>query len=268
MEKLHTARVLIGKLSFIALVIALSGVCDGLSSAMRVPLNQLDMIAGRTTEIIGKFYGNTANPGNLAYVSGSPGLSVSFEKEGFKGFWLGENMWRGTIVTSKDLTSGTYSLKITSGDMSNIKPKHRKDVENRMTYPVRVFRNEAEMRAGELSMARRFLGISPWILSALSLPLILVSGALVFLLSGKIEKAMAENGQAEIYRVSKNDSQLEVFFGLGETHGLTQGEAMKLFDKSGRLITEIRVHTIGPENSSALTDLCFPVTPGFLVARG
>ena len=94
----------------------------------------------------------------------------------------------------------------------------------------------------------------------------LSTGAWIFVISGKIEAEMASQGFAEIYRVSKKEDGLEVFFGLGRLHGLESGETIRLFDASGDFLKEIVVETIGKENSSVVVDL-LKIRPGFRVAR-
>ncbi len=267
MEKLIAARTLTGKLTFIALVIALAGICDGLLASWRTPDNRFDMISGGSSEIIGTFFGNSRNPADLGFSSDTQGVRIDFDKELFKGFWLGENMWRGHIVASPYLKQGTATVKITFKDLSNIKPKDRPKLEKRLAYTVRVFENESVMRKNDMSLVKRLLGFAPWYLSAFSLPVILVTGLIGFFLSGKIEHGMAKSGKAEIFRVSRKDNRLEVHFGLGKNHGLALGERLMLFNKAGLLVTELFVSTLNPESATALAEETLPITPGFLVSR-
>lgn len=267
MEKLIAARTLIGRLSLIALILSFAGVCDGLLSSFLTPENQFDMIMGRSSEIIGKFYGNSRNVSELGYVSDSKDVSVHFNQDAFKGFWLGEDMWRGNVTVNPGMKEGTYTLRITFKDLSVIKPKDRPKLDKLLTYSVRVFKDAESMRKKDRSASIRYLGVSPWIVSASGLPIILVTGFIVFILSLKIDKGMAENGKAEIYRVSKKDDGIEIHFGLGKNHGLSLGERLMLFNKSGLLITELFVDTLDVESATALLDGSHRITPGFLVSR-
>lgn len=267
MDKLITLRTYLGKLSLIALVIAFAGVLDLLFSGWMTPDNRFDMVRGSTTEIIGPFYSDKPDPAGLGFVSDTPGVTIRFDKDMFKGFWLGESMWRGHIITAPDLVQGTATLRITYKDLANIKPKDRKKIEQRMTYTIRHFENPREKRRHDPSLIRRYLAAEPWTLSIAGLPVIVVTGIIVFFLSGRIEKAMAESGKAEIYRVSKKDDQLEIHFGMGQNHGLTQGERLMLFNQAGLFITEIFVSALGAENASSWVDPSFSITPGFLVSR-
>jgi hypothetical protein len=267
MEKLIAARTLLGKLSFIALVVSFAGVLDGLSASWRTPENRFDMVSGSTTEIIGKFYGNSTNPSDLGYVADSPGVSLAFDGKVFKGFWLGEDMWRGRVSISPELKEGTHSLRITFRDLSNIKPEKLPKLEKLLTYSVRVFENSEIMMKNDMAAAKRYLGISPWILSACGFPVILFTGLAVFVLSMKIDRAMAENGKAEIFRVSKKEDFLEIHFGLGKNNGLSEGERLMLFNKAGLLISEIFVHSLDSDNAMAIAESSLDVTPGFLVSR-
>ncbi len=267
MDKLIALRTYLGKLSLIALIISFAGVLDLLFSGWMTPDNRFDMIRGTSTEIIGPFYSDKPDPSGLGFVSDTPGVSLRFDKDMFKGFWLGETMWRGHIVTSPDLGQGTASLRITFNDLANIKPEDRKKIEKRMTYTIRYFENARQKQSHDPSLIKRYLSAEPWTLAIAGLPVIIVTGIFVFFLSGRIEKAMAESGKAEIYRVSKKDEQQEIHFGMGKNHGLTQGERLMLFNQAGLFITDIFVTVLGAESASALVDRSLTITPGFLVSR-
>ncbi len=268
MEKTIAARNLMGKLSLIALIIAFAGICDGLLASFRTPENRFDIISGNSAEIIGTFYGNAKNPGDLGFTSDTPGVTIDFDRELFKGFWLGDNMWRGHIRINPDLKQATARVKITFKDLSGIKPSALPKLEKRLIYTVRVFEDERAMRRHDLSAVTRILGLSPWVLPVASLPVIILSAIAGFFLSGKIEENMARNGKAEIFRVSRqDDNRLEIHFGMGKKHGLDTGERLMLFNKAGLLVTEIFVTTVNPESATAFAEPTLPVTPGYLVSR-
>lgn len=265
-SRLVNNRTIFGRICILASLIALSGIFDGLISSYLMPANNMDMIRGRSMEMIGKVYGNVTSVNDLSFTSDSPELMLFLDNKLFSGYWLGDGMWRGELKADSSLRPGRYQIKINFHDLSNIKPDARKKVEKLSTYTVNVYSDAKALRMADLSLIKRFTGISPWLISIFFFPIVLISGGLIFIISGKLDTDMAQNGLAEIYRVSKHDSGLEVFFGLGKNHGLEAGEKMHLFNESGALVTEIVVDNIGNENSSAVVDISL-VRPGCMVAR-
>jgi hypothetical protein len=175
-------------------------------------------------------------------------------------------MWRAKLSAAPTLNPGHYTIKIIYDDLSEIKPEHYQKVADRSTYTVSVHAGPNALRNAELSLMKRYVGISPWPIAVSFFLLAVMAGALIFKISGKIEMEMAQQGVAEIYRVKKVTQGLEIFFGLGKIHGLEPGEKINLFNETGYLITEMTVDQIGRENSSAVVDIN-KIMPGCMVAR-
>lgn len=265
-NKLMSNRIIFGRISIIAVIIVIIGILDALVASYRKPANDLDIITGRSSEIIGKLYGNVKNINDIGFTSDSPYLKLIFDEKLFSGYWLGEGMWRGEIKTDYSLLPGKYQIKIIFNDISNIKPDDRIKVEKLSTYTVNVYSDAKALRQSSLSFIKRFTGISPWSIAIVFFPIVLISGALVFVISGRIDTDMAQHGFAEVYRVSRHENGLEIFFGLGKNHGLAVGEKMYLFNESGDILTEIVVDNIGKETSSAVINMP-KIKPGCMVGR-
>ncbi|MBF0229005.1 MAG: hypothetical protein HQK63_05355 [Desulfamplus sp.] len=189
--KLINNRIIFGRICIAALIIVLIGVFDALISSYRKLANDLDIISGRSLELIGKIYGNTTNIRDIGFSSDSDGLSLIFDKQLFSGYWLGKDMWRGELKADFSLSPGRYKIKILFHDLSNIKPDHIIKVDKLSTYTVNVYSDAKALRQSNLSFIKRFTGISPWLISIVCFPIVLMSGALVFIISGKIETEMA-----------------------------------------------------------------------------
>ena len=266
-NKLMHKRMILGRVCLIASMIALLSVLDVLSASYRKPVNDLDIIMGRSFKITGNVYGDIKTAGEIGVVSDSPGLVLNFDEPLFLGYWLGVKMWRAELKADSALKPGRYTIKIIFPGLSpEIKPEDRLKLEALLTYTVNVYGDVKAQRQGSLSFINRFIGLPPWFLAIAFFLVSLSTGGLIFVISGKIDAEMAKQGFAEIYRVSKNAGGLEVFFGLGQCHGLEAGEKMGLFNESGDLLKEIVVDTIGKETSSAMVDL-LKIRPGFMVAR-
>ncbi|MBF0390485.1 MAG: hypothetical protein HQK71_10325 [Desulfamplus sp.] len=265
--KLINNRLIFSRICTIALIIAIIGILDTLISLYRKPANDLDIIAGRSLEVVGKVYGNSTNIRDIGFSLDSAGLSLIFDNKLFSGYWLGEDMWRAELKADSSLPPGRYKIKILFHDLSNIKPDDLIKVDKLSTYTVNVYSDAKALRQSDLSFIKRFTGISPWLISIVFFPIVLMSGALVFIISGKLETQMAQNGFAEVYRVIKHDNGFELFFGLGTNHGLTVGDKIKIMNESGETITEAVANNIGKENSSALAAAIKQIRPGFMVAK-
>lgn len=260
-------RMTLGRLCLLASFIALVSVLDMLAASYRKPVNDLDIITGRSFKITGNVYGDIKTAREIGVVSDSPELALDFDETLFLGYWLGVKMWRAELKADSSLKPGRYTIKIFfPGLSSEIKPKDRLKLEELLTYTVNVYGDVKAQRQGSLSLINRYTGVSPWFVAIAFFLLALSTGAWIFVISGKIDTEMAEMGFAEIYRVSKKEGRLEVFFGLGQRHGLEAGEKMGLFNESGDLLKEIVVETIGKETSSVMVD-ALKIRPGFLVAR-
>ncbi|MFA5905978.1 MAG: hypothetical protein WC836_18750 [Desulfobacula sp.] len=265
-HKLMYKRMILGWFCLIASIMALICVLDALTAANRKPDNDLDIITGQSFKITGNVYGNTKSMADMSVVSDSPELTLNFEKDLFSGYWLGTEMWRGDLKAGSSMRPGRYTLKIRVPEIPDMKPVDQKKLDARLSYTVNVFSDAYALRQGSLSFVNRFTGVSPWFFAIGFFFIALSTGAWIFVISGKIDAEMAKQGFAEIYRVSKNPGGLEIFFGLGQYHGLEAGEKMGLFDTSGVLLKEIVVESIGKETSSVVVDL-LKIRPGFVVAR-
>ncbi|MBF0468598.1 MAG: hypothetical protein HQK61_06895 [Desulfamplus sp.] len=265
-NKLISNRVIFGRICLFAFLITLTGILDGLIASYRKPANDIDIIIERPIEMIGKVYGKVTTPDDIIFISDSPNLALLLDKDIFSSHWFGEDMWRGELKANSSLRPGKYNIKIKFRDVSMIKLDDREKVEKLSVYTVNVHSDAKAMRQSDLSLIKRFTGISPWSIAIAFFPIIVIAGGLIFIISGKLDAQMAQKGMAEIYRVSRHSRGLEVFFGLGRTHGLEAGEKMHLFNESGDLVTELVVENIGKETSSAVIDMP-KIRPGCMVAR-
>ncbi|KJR43233.1 hypothetical protein MCHI_000871 [Candidatus Magnetoovum chiemensis] len=231
-NKLNKNRAVLGRICIAASIIAIIGVFDGLASTYRKPANSIDMIIGRSLEMIGKIYWDVKSINDISVKSDSPNLTLTFDEKLFSGYWLGEGMWRGVLKADSYLKPGKYHIQVVFNDLLNIKESSKKEqsknsntedkesdikisdkkikesdikkIEQLSTYTVNVYSDAKTLRESELSLIKRFTGISPWYFSIVFLPIVLISGGLIFIISGKIDIEMAKYGFAEIYRVSRH----------------------------------------------------------------
>ena len=204
-NKIISNRDIFGKIFILASIIALIGVFDALISSYRKPANEIDIITGRSVEMIGKVYGKVESEDDISFISDSPHLTLILDKTLFSGYWLGEEMWRGELKADSYLRQGRYNIKIKFNDLSIIKAEDREKVKKLSNYTINVYSNAKALRENELSLIKRFTGLSPWLIAIAFFPIVLISGYVIFIISGRIETLMAERGVAEIYRVSRHE---------------------------------------------------------------
>lgn len=267
MDKLTTWRNILNKVCLIAVILSIAGIFDGLYASYQKPETRIDLVQGSSTEIIGRFYGMTQGLSDLSVVSSTKDLDLTFDPDAFRGFWLGEDMWRATITAKPGMGKGSHILKIIYSDLSNIKAKNLAAVDKLSTYHVNTYPDALSLRQNEISWVKRILGISPWWLFVFFFPGVILCSACVFYVSGLMDAHLVADGKAEIYRVSKKANGLEIFFGLGEKHGLVKDEWLMLFSDQGQGVARFQIETLGKENSSAQIGFIEGIGPGCLVSR-
>lgn len=236
----------------------LIAVLDGAAAYLRTPSNSLRMLAGESTRLTGPMPPETKNLERMTYSGSSDFVSIALE-EVISGFWFGTRMWRGTLRLDAGIEPGQYGLTVFGKD------DQKKVGAN--TFQITVYGNNASLRADLESFVERFTGISPWVVSgAFFLLVALVCGTL-FLVSCRREKLMAEAGEAEIYRVAREEAGFAIYFGLGRQHGLEKGSRLVLMDGKGRDLEEIVAESVSERDSLARVGPLAVVRPGYMVRK-
>jgi len=266
-KKLLNTRAMLGKICLVAGLLAFFGIFDVLVSSYKRPANSLDVVSGSSVDINGRLYGSAKGSSDLLYQSSKSGLKLEFDQKLYSGFWFGEGMWRANVIAPQNFQPGTYKISIRYPDLQNIKPKDLKKFEKLSSYTINVYEDAKALQAGSFSMTTRVAGVSPWIVFAVFFPIIIIGGAANYKISSILEHIMAQNGQAEIYRISKVEKGFEVYFGLGKKHGLKNGDIIDLLTEHGDYIAKIAVENAGYENSTALVGVYRYVKPGYLVSK-
>lgn len=250
---------LAGKLCAFFFALLFLAAIDGLISHFRQPENLVELLASESTDINGGLKGEVTDPRELSYDSGSDSIEVSFEAV-HAGFWLGGKMWRGRVRAGSTVRPGEYSLRVFSRGEPENKPA--------AVFRVKVYADHEELRKSSLSIARRYLDLSPWSIFAIFLPASLLLLGAVYIFSQKIDGLLAMEGKAEIYHIICGENEQEVSFGLGSEHGLKVGERLEVFDESGRAVGSVGVKKVMEADSTAVAEPGCPIKPGYLVVMG
>lgn len=250
-NRIGTACAVFGTLFLLAAV-------DGLVAQFRTPANLVALIPGETVSINGGLRENISGPEELVFASDSPFLRVSFEAA-HTGFWLGGQMWRGTLHADERAPVGTYKLNVRRTVEPADKPSS--------VFQVRICRDFAALRSNSPSFALHYLGVSPWWAFSVCLAATLLGLGAIYLVSHKRDACLAMEGKAEVYHVARTEEGYEIAFGLGSRHGLKKGDRLVIWSHRGERVGGTCVKGVTEADGTAMVGEDCPVQPGYVVSR-
>jgi len=258
LDQVSRRRNLAGWAGALFFLLAFLALMDGLIGQFREPANLIKLLPGLTAEIDGPLQEEVPGVQDLTYFSDSEDLKISFATV-HKGYFLGGNLWRGQITASPRILPGEYHLTVA--------PRKSTSPEATLAFRIMVFADPFSLQRSSMSLIRRHLGLSPWGAAALCLPAILLAFGAVFYLSQKLDRLMAQQGRAEIYRVIKRDGAFEIHFGLGADQGVQPGQELRVYNLRDQAVGLARVEKTAPGDAVALVTTDQEVRPGFMVCR-
>jgi hypothetical protein len=179
---------------------------------------------------------------DLVAETDSPEVVLEFS-EVFSGFWLGNTMWRGKVIVSEKARPGEYGIKVRDTREAKANPA--------LVFLARVYADEQSLRKSHGPYLSRYWGITAgWAASILfpGLALILLFN---YVVSNRLEKALADVGQAEVYMSKHVPDGIQIAFSLGKKHGLKSGELLDILNSSGLPVGEAQVLIPGETDSIA-----------------
>jgi len=253
-----TWRKLLGKACALFCLLASLAIIDGLVAKFREPVNVFHVLPGEEADIDGPIPENIKDTAALTYTSDARDLAVTF-KVIHPGYFLGGNMWRGSLAVGRNLAPGKYVVTVRPKDYPAAKPGYQ--------FRVVVYPDVLSQRAAFQSQIKRQTGLSPYLVAAGFLPLILITLGAVYFLSQRIDTLQAKEGLAEVYRVIREDGQFQVTFGLGTEHGVNPGDQVTLFDPEGNYVGKVLVQESSPQDSVGVITSDRDIRPGYFVSR-
>ncbi|MHB8067369.1 MAG: hypothetical protein ACYDIC_05660 [Desulfobaccales bacterium] len=251
-------RRFLGKVGAALCTLLFLAVLDGLIAQFRQGPNLLKVLPGETVEIDGPVRGEIKDLQELEYNSNTKNLTLSVQAL-HKGYFMGGDMWRGQLTAGRSLAPGEYRLTVS---IRGTPPEQAPP-----PFDVLVYADvQARLRSSP-SLIQRHTGYSSWFVAAAFLPLILLVFGLVFLLSQRREALLRQQGQAEIYRMVRDETGWTIRFGLGTDQGLTPGERLAILDEEGRNVGAAEVKEVGETDSWAVVSGDQEVKIGYLVSR-
>ena len=258
LKQTSTWRKWIGKTGTLFCIFLLLAVLDGLTSRFREPPNHFSSLPGSRIAVTGSLKEKIENIGELTYRCDSKEIRLVFEAIQ-TGFWLGEYQWNGTLDVDPLIQPGEYTLMVQT--------RKRPEIKSGTLFQIEVHKDLTQLHQKSKSFFLRYLGISPWLVALFIIPLVMIIFGIVFFLSHKIERLLAEQGKAEVYRIRKGSGGDEIFFGLGRRQGINPGTCLTILDKQGGVVGSITPEEIFEGYSIARVDSEVTVQPGFMIRR-
>jgi hypothetical protein len=258
LQSLSKLNIWIGRTGTALCILFVLAVGDGLVARFREPMNHLACLPDSQLAVSGPLPGKIENPEQLISVSNSKEIKLVIEKIQ-TGFWLGGAMWQGTLKIDHWIQPGGYAFEVRDKrDRGRTEPSH---------FQVEVYKDATEFRKNSRSFFQHYLGLKPWRASLISFLFIGLTFGTAYLLSQKQETLLAEQGRAEIYRVGKRETSLEIYFGLGKNQGILPGMVLNLSDQRGLPRGVITVAEVFESHALAQVDIDSNVRPGYVISR-
>ena len=234
------------------------GILDALIAQVRSSPYVLNALPGQTVSINGPMPERIKDKSELTYQSSTEDLDVEIRRIQ-TGYWLGGNIWTGVVRLSEDIAPSRHQFII--------RPH---DVESGETFPIfdlTVHGDQESLQASAHSLIKRYLGVPPWLVSLISLPLAVGAFVMVFRFSRQREALLLKEGKGEVVRVKKVEGQVEIAFSLGTDQGFEKGTRVLLHDAEGSPMASVEVVKAWSTASIALADASCPAWPGQLISK-
>jgi hypothetical protein len=247
-----------GKIGTFVCILFFLAILDALSARLREPSNHFSGLPGSRIAVNGPLAEQATDLRELIYASSSRKIQLVFETTQ-TGFWLGGNLWNGTLNINPGIQPGTYTVEVRSKKTVQGKPAS--------LFQIEVYKDLKQLQANSRSFSVRVLGINAWQVAIFFFPLVLLAFGGVFYLSQQREKLLSEQGKAEVYRTRAEGKEEEIFFGLGSQQGLKPGTQLILFNPQGLEVGPICAAEVFETHSTARVDPGWKVHPGFMVSQ-
>ena len=174
--------------------------------------------------------------------SESPEITLNFT-EVFSGFWFGTTMWRGTVRVSDKADPGQYGIKVRDARDSKVNPA--------LIFRVKVYADALSLRKNHGPFLSRYFGITAGGAASVLIPGLVLILLFNYGISCRLEKALADFGQAEVYFIKHVPEGLQIGFSLGKKQGLTVDERIDILNSNGQVVGEADILVAGMTDSIA-----------------
>jgi hypothetical protein len=246
LEQAARARKRLGKIGALICILFFGSIVDTCVARFREPLFTVHLLPGGSEPVEGQLHHNVKELPPMRIETSSADVRLKIDKLQ-SGFWFGGSMWIGEISAAGDATPGTYEILVFALEPPSAKPV--------AAFRAVVYPDHAALRESFFSVIQRAFDISPWMVAAACLPALGMVLSLMVVLGRRLEQLLADQGRAEIFHVKKADAGFEVWFGLGERHGVETGVRVDICAENGQPICDAVVQHVDAENGMALADV-------------
>lgn len=256
LEQVTALRKTLGGLGAIFCVLVFLSIVDSLMIQLLKEHFTIHMLPGEKTKVNGPMPERIKEISELTSVSESESLVVDIERV-HTGYWLGGNLWNGQVHAQEEITPGSYKFMV--------KPHEFEEDEAFPIFTAHIHAGIAQFREQSPSLAYKYLGIKPWWIGFVSLPLAILCFFKVLKLSRIREELLLKQGKAEIVRVKKSGDKREIAFGVGQSNGVDAGSTLTLLNEEGQPMGTFKVAKAWENSGIAIVTESCPVKPGWMV---
>lgn len=217
---------------------------DSCVARFRAPLFTVHLLPGASETVDGRLDNDVNDIGALRIQTTDARVNLNVERLQ-TGFWLGGNMWVGTIAAAPEAEAGTFDVKVFAPNQPPATPV--------AAFRAIVYPDAQSLRRSDLSVLRRSLDIAPWKISLGCLPALGVILGLIYLVGRREDRLLAALGRAEVFLLKPGDEGIRLYFSLSRRHGVQPGMQVAVLAADGRSIGQAEVKAVNDTNAMALT---------------
>jgi hypothetical protein len=222
-----------------------AAVLDSCVARFREPLFTVHLLPGGSEPVEGQVDHDLKDLSRLRIEN--PDERIHLKIDRFQpGFWLGGNQWIGAISAAADAAPGRYDLRVFDRGQTPAKPVS--------AFLAIVYADAAGLRQSSFSFIRRGFDASPAMIALACVAALGLILGLIFLMSLRVERLLADEGRAEVFHVKEAGEGFEVYFGLGRRHGVEPGMTVEIRSQEGKRICLAGVRQVDADNAMALVD--------------
>jgi hypothetical protein len=245
LEQAVSVRKRLGQIGALIFILFFASLLDSCVARFREPLFTVHLLPGGSALVEGQVDHGVKESSRLRVEATSESVRLRIDR--FQpSFWLGGNMWVGEISAAADAAAGAYDLRVFDRSQTAQPPV--------AAFRAVVYPDYAALRESYLSLIRRTFDVHPGMVSLACIPALIFVMGLTYLLGRRVDRLLADRGQAEIFMVKTAAGGAEAWFGLGRRHGVEPGMRVNISGGNGQLICHAVVQHVETENSMALAD--------------
>jgi len=260
-------------LTFVILLVILASMIDTFVAAILDLPDVLKVVAGEKAAINGKlpasfrpvegpprgvFVANRIKDPALlakilAYTPHHNAFTIRFVE-------LRGRLWRAELITDAGAHAGDYPVQVyQAGAQQPIQGP---------AYRVQLFADKDAYRRSLASYFQKWLGIDPWWVAILLVPVVVFAFAREWKRSDAEEIALQQKGIGPIYKLTQGKDGWQIVFGLGSAHGVRPGDRLQVLDDRRRPTgLELTAEAVGRQSAQARLDLGADIRPDYLIGR-